>query len=782
MPPITLSPISNSVVKVRWKEPYASEGLNRKMAVVVPAGVYRGLNLGVSASNLSIELSADAVGDHVAVQESSNGFSTTYADDTSGAITLDLSGFATNDVVVVCLTVGYAVGSTTTAEFRGYELSEYEALGQAARDSLVVLGTVLRPAAGIIPIANITHDRRTLPFLRRTDEATPWNPLLRNGGFELGHTNATYPNASPFWTTYNGGNANFTIRPVSTEAHSGAKSLELTTSVAGAVTATIWQDLYMPVTPGRFIMGRLYKKAIQAATLSSGRIRFIFGDLNGTNDVQEDLVFAVDAVDGAFVEFSGIIKVPITARVLKGVYIVIAGTYAGTGPCIRIDGVQAWAQVDASNWADVLDARTNEGAFSRLMLGQANSFSTNSAKLSFSGTILEIERQDASQTAVPPALSIPGRSFLNGIRYTLLFQSAIPTTVPPNVIYYRKYVSSLNFSVVETINASFDNGTLNWSKDMTGFAVEATKHEVAYGGVRIYGRSGSVADDAPWADSSWKQYSSTAVPEITTTLNQKFAPILQVKDQGGNRKTIVDHNGLMMGRQTVLNELWWQTNAGVNGATVPVGWSQLENGAGGYTIGDYGIARLDAGASVGHYNRLKTFNTSFIPTNDSNLIVTAEWEFSPNQVNIILPQCGAVMGFFGNGPGGGGSSEGVWIGCRETDTNWQFASQFGGGSGLYWADAAGAFGGLVNTGVPVTSGTTRMRIEIYGAHASFGTARALAYINGSLVGEIPAADLPAFYMGWGMEIVRAVVSGTRSISVGPLKIVHNRRVRSDDVL
>ena len=70
MPPITLNAISNATVKVRWKEPYASEGLNRKVAVVIPAGVYRGLKLGVSASALSVDLQVDAAGDHVAVQES----------------------------------------------------------------------------------------------------------------------------------------------------------------------------------------------------------------------------------------------------------------------------------------------------------------------------------------------------------------------------------------------------------------------------------------------------------------------------------------------------------------------------------------------------------------------------------------------------------------------------------------------------------------------------------------------------------------------------------------
>lgn len=777
MPPITLSSISSAVVKVRWKEPYASEGLNRKMAVVVPAGVYRGLKLGVSASNLSVDLLVDAAGDHVAIQESSTGFSTTYTDDSSGTITLPLTGFVTNDVVVICLVVNYAVGASTTAEFRGYVLSEFDALTAAVRDGLVVLGTVLRPAAGIIPAVNITHDRRTLPFLRRADEATPWNPLIRNGGFELGQTNGTYRHSSPFWKT-SSSNANFTIRPVTTEAHSGAKSLEMINSVVGVVSATIQQELWMPVTPGRFLMARLYKKAIQAATTSpSGRIRFLFGDLDGINDVQEDLLFDIAAVDGSFEEFSGIVKVPATARVLKAVQIILAGTYSGTGPCIRIDDVQAWAQVDGANWLDVQDTRVREAAVGDMFLGAANSFGNNSAKLSFDGSVIGIERRDELQTALPPALSIPGRSFTDGIRYTLLFQSAIPFS--SFVVYYRKYVSSLSLSIVETINASFDNGTTLWSKDLIGLGAEASKHEIAYGGVRIHGRSGSVADDAPWSDGSWKQYVSTAVPEVATVANPKFAPLLEVKDSGGNRRVVVDHNGFVMSRCAMIRESWWSTNG-----SAPVGWTDTDVGGGGNFIGDYGIARIDVGATATDRHSLRTSNSKFIPFGETvAFLAAAEWEWSPNQVNIFLPQCKFVMGFFDGGPLNLLADSGLWIGARETDTNWQLAGfQFAGGGSNYWTEAA-ATGQIVNTGVAVSSATQRMRIEVYGSSASFGGRRAVAYINGSLVAEITnTLVLPNTNMGFGMELYRVSTTGTRSASIGELLIRHNRRRASEDAL
>ena len=361
--PTTLGTISNTTVKVRWREPYASESLNRKFTGVIPRGVYRGLTLGTSTSALSVDVSPDpTTADHVAVFESDTGFSTTYTDNNVGPFTIDLSSYATNDIVVITIFIDYTAGAGTTAEFRGFTLAEYEALTAPEQLSLIVLGTVLRPAAGLIPADNITHDRRTLPFANRGEQATPWNPLIRNGGFELGHTNATYPNASPFWTTSTS-NANFTIRPVLTEAASGQKSLELTTSLSGAVTATIWQDFYLPVVPGRQMMARIFKKSLQAATVSpSAKIQFVFGDMNGTNDVTEDLFFDNASVDTSFEEVTGIITVPATARVLKGVFIIVAGTYASASPCLRIDDVQVWAQVDPGNWLDAMESRTSEGA------------------------------------------------------------------------------------------------------------------------------------------------------------------------------------------------------------------------------------------------------------------------------------------------------------------------------------------------------------------------------------------------------------------------------------
>jgi hypothetical protein len=789
MPPITLSQISSANVKVRWKEPYASEGLNRKLAVVVPSGVYRGLKLGVSTTNLSVDLLADAAGDHVAVHENQLGFSTTYVDDTSGTITLPLTGFLTNDVVVVCLLVTYTSGSSTTALFRGYELSEYDALSASSKQDLVVLGTVLRPAAGIIPAANITHDRRKLPFLQRADEAVPWNPLIRNGGFELGQTNGTYRHASPFWKTSTT-NANFTVRPVTTEFRSGAKSLEMTTGVAGIVVATIQQDLWMPVTPGRYIMGRLFKKVILApsgAPPPTGRLRFLFGDLDGINDVQEDLLFDISAIDGSFEENTGIVKVPATARVLKAVQIILDATYAGTGPCIRLDDVQAWAQVDGANWLDVQDSRVRETAVGDMFLGAANSFGNNSAKLSFDGALINIDRRDGLQTLPPPALAINGRQYTSQ-RYTLLFQSAIPLPDPPYTgltMYYRKYVSSFNFSVVETVNASFDNGTLNWSKDVTfamlGSAIGATKHEISYRGVKVYGRSGSVADDAPWTETGWKEYVSTAVPEAATTVNSdtpsvdnlNFAPIVQVRDVSGRQRTVVDHNGFTISRVSEIRQEWLR-----NDGSAPEGWLQAP-GLGGtinYDAAGHGL-RLVVPSVLNAYAGIKTTRPDLVQEG-SQYINVMEWDNSLS-IAASFDQCNVFMGW-GRAVVNGSADSFIHIGKDSAAANWKlYTHEYTGGPVNYISGATA----VVDTGVAANALATRFRLEWHGSSA-VGGARVLAYINGALKAQVlTAGSIPASSLGVALEIKRVSTStGTdKNIQPGPIVLKHNR-FQSDDAL
>ena len=701
--PVTLTTLSNSLIKVRWKEPYASESLNRKLTGAIAPGVYRGLLLGVSASALSVDLSPDPItGDHVAVQEDSSGFSTTFTDDTSGVFTLDLTSYATNDIVVITLVLSYSVGVDTAAEFRGYTLAEYNALSAATQRSLVVLGTVLRPASGIIPSTNIVWDRRSLPFQNRADGLIPWSPLIRNGGFELGETNGTYRHASPFWKT-SSSNGNFLIRPVTTEAKTGFKSLEITTSASGVVTVTIQQDLWMPVVAGRYVMGRLWKKAIQAATGSpTGTLRFVFGDQNGSSDVNEDLVFAIDSIDGSFVEFDGIVQVPTGYSLLKSVQIVVAGTYGASGPCIRFDDVQAWSQGSAGNWLDVRDTRVAEGAFGDLFVGPQNSFANNAVKLSSDGTNLIVERRNESSTQTPPAISIQART-TGGITYTLVFQS-LPSGVPG----YRKYVSSTG-RMIETINASWSNGSNLWTKDVNG--TPAYKQEIREKGISAFSR----VADATWGDGSWIQHIQTSYPDITTDTNAVFTPIVMARDASGNQRVLVDHLGLRAGRVTEMLQNWLPP--------MTTAWSSHVSGTGTNSDGDIYSTRIPGTTQLQTVNAngdragshsLWVFNSQFV-TNQVHVL-----EFELDCADLIgTPDLQFQAGFMHDEGGDPTSEDYIKISKTSASANWFFNVQK-------------SSGGSTSTDTTVVVGNFhRFRIEYYGS-AMPGGARALCYIDGVL--------------------------------------------------
>jgi hypothetical protein len=159
-----VQPITGNAIHSKWKEQFASSSLNKRPVGVVAPGIYRGLILEVDplAGDRTIVVGADPTnGDHVAVYETSDGFSVNYRDASSGDITLDLSSF-TSVTVVVAIFIEYEVGVETSGTYRVFSVAEYDALPVDERGELVVLGTVVVPAGGAIAGGSITLDRRTL--------------------------------------------------------------------------------------------------------------------------------------------------------------------------------------------------------------------------------------------------------------------------------------------------------------------------------------------------------------------------------------------------------------------------------------------------------------------------------------------------------------------------------------------------------------------------------------------------------------------------------------------
>ena len=108
-----LQTIAPTFVKMRWKEQYASEGLNRKFAGIITPGIYRGFTIGADGADLSVVIDPDpTTNDHSAVYESSDGFSVTVRDDASGSIVLDLTSMAPGSGTVTVVVVVFVVVGT----------------------------------------------------------------------------------------------------------------------------------------------------------------------------------------------------------------------------------------------------------------------------------------------------------------------------------------------------------------------------------------------------------------------------------------------------------------------------------------------------------------------------------------------------------------------------------------------------------------------------------------------------------------------------------------------
>ena len=183
--PTDLQTIAQSAVRVRYKEPLLSEAMN-KSQFVQPRGTYRGFNLGTSASALSVTVEVDPIqGDSVAVVHDVDDRALTIR--ITDPIDLDLSSFASKTVVLAIYARHLSQGTTVSA-IRGYELSPSdEFTADPNVPNLIVLGTVVVPAAGLIADTEITHEKRVTStdneFPQRNRVSLVLNHDFRQSGY-----------------------------------------------------------------------------------------------------------------------------------------------------------------------------------------------------------------------------------------------------------------------------------------------------------------------------------------------------------------------------------------------------------------------------------------------------------------------------------------------------------------------------------------------------------------------------------------------------------------------
>jgi len=173
-----LSTPSNTLAKVRWREQYVSEGINKKLNGVVPHGVVRGGKLISSGIAMNVTIEDDSeTGDSIYSYIDANGHQITFRQ--AGNVTLDLTSVASK-TVFIGLEVTYVVSSDTVVKWRAFNQAEID-----ADPTLVVIGMVVVPASGLIAAASITDQGRRTAWQSISQYMRDAKQVAENGAFEL---------------------------------------------------------------------------------------------------------------------------------------------------------------------------------------------------------------------------------------------------------------------------------------------------------------------------------------------------------------------------------------------------------------------------------------------------------------------------------------------------------------------------------------------------------------------------------------------------------------------
>lgn len=387
--PIDQITFSADETVMRFRQPFTTEGLNKKLAVATPPGIYRGFRLGADQTALLdrvAEIRADPdSSDHVAVYQTATGFSLTIRR-TGGAFSVDLSAY-TSQRVFVTIFASYALGATTSAVLRTYTVTEFDAA--AEKDELIVLGAVDVPAASS-PVAAgaVDGEARTEPWFERAP-GIRFEQILANGNFSMGEAGVSGRDSTlrgayiiPHWFYRKAQNGAFTdvaeFRVTAADAKFAFKSLEFNLILADSFTGTspfIEQRLFVEYPfalsdfdgtgePLQGIRGEFWLKRVQAAdagSLSPGlqaksdtsdfsgsgtgvNIEFVDGvrQAAGTSSV------SLAATDGDWIKvefFVAPTTFSATSTILRGLsFNVDSGDYTSgaVGAAFRIDGVKLW--------------------------------------------------------------------------------------------------------------------------------------------------------------------------------------------------------------------------------------------------------------------------------------------------------------------------------------------------------------------------------------------------------------------------------------------------------
>jgi len=366
--PTFLEQFADAEIKVRYKEPLLTAGLDQMLTGITPQGVHRGFRLAPNIGNLKVTVEADpADNDHIAAYTTDDGY-TLRLRRTGGDFDLDLSPFI-NKEVVIAIFAEYGTGVTTFAEIRAYEYDPVdEFTGAAERGELVVLGKVTVPAAGVIPVTDIDPTFRTLAWDHVGSDAAPWEQVIENGSFELAADAASFVAADrgfvPHWDTqYILPQHSWGIDSVN--PHTGRYCLKMTgTGVASL--SVVPPDRIVAVQPGQLIRVSYWVRGENWPVIGAGGTMGLQLNFFGPNlSLLSFRVVQDKSLTGTFgwTQLDEYIEVPAGVAWMVPAITILDSPVAGVTAALAFDDIRVWMSKGPPTipYSSVQDGLTNGG-------------------------------------------------------------------------------------------------------------------------------------------------------------------------------------------------------------------------------------------------------------------------------------------------------------------------------------------------------------------------------------------------------------------------------------
>lgn len=381
--PTFIAQFADAEIKVRFKEPLLTAGLDQMLTGITPQGIHRGFRLATNVAALTVTVQADpADSDHIAAYTTADGY-TLRLRRTGGDFSLDLTPFAST-TVVIAIFAEYASGVTTFAEIRAYELDPVDEFTIAAeRDELVVLGVVAVPAAGVIAESDIAPTYRSLAWDHVGSDAAEWEQIVENGSFELAADDAAFLAADrgfvPHWATQY-----IPVQHVwevtSTNPHTGQYALKMTGTGAASISV-IPIDRVVAVQPGQLIRVSFWVRGENWPVTGAGGTMGV--QLNFYGHQLSLLAFRVaqdKSLSGTFgwTRVDSYLEVPFTPANIEWcvpAITIVDSPVAGVTASLVFDDVRIWVEKGPPTipYASVCDGLTNGGK----VVGQLGIAETN---------------------------------------------------------------------------------------------------------------------------------------------------------------------------------------------------------------------------------------------------------------------------------------------------------------------------------------------------------------------------------------------------------------------